>query len=309
MPLSRGSMTIAVAPLGFHSCADLGEHLLGLVLDVGVERQAQVLAGLGRLDLGQLDRLAEGVLLEPALAVDAAEHLVLRVLQPRQALVVGADGAQQLRGHPLARVLAAELGDELEPLDLERLDLAAARGGHVAGDVDEAGVAARELAQDLVLGLAEQPGDLRGDLRGVLDEVRRGGDRHRRLGDGELGARAIGDRAAARGHDQVGLLLGGRGLLERARLDDAEPGGAGRADDEQGQEDREEQPDPALDQLHLSRPGPSWRRWFRCRSRPAGAARASRSGRARARSSARARRWPSGSARRPGPRRSPARPA
>ena len=80
--------------------------------------------------------------------------------------------------------------------------------------------------------------------------VWRRGDRHRRLGTASSVPlqSVIAPRRA--GCEQVGLLLGGRGLLERARLDDAEPGGAGSADDEQAQEDREEQPDPALDQLH-----------------------------------------------------------
>ena len=50
-------------------------------------------------------------------------------------------------------------------------------------------------------------------MRGrVADQVRRRGDVHGGLGHRELDARAVADRAAARGHDDVGLLLG-RGRL------------------------------------------------------------------------------------------------
>ncbi len=108
--------------------ADLGEHLLGAVLDVGVEREAHALARLGRLDVAHLDRLAERVLDEAPLAVGAADHVVERVLEAGQALAVGAGHAEQLRGHPVARVDAAELGDELEPLDAQLLRAARLRG-------------------------------------------------------------------------------------------------------------------------------------------------------------------------------------
>ena len=146
----------------------------------------------------------------------------------RTALVVGADDAEQLRGHPLARVDALELGDELEPLDLAAPGRGARRRRDVAGEVDEAGVAAGERRRISSSGLSSSAAKLRGDSGGVLDQVRRRGDRHRRLRDRELGAIAVDDRAAAGGDDDVGLLLGRGGLLERAGLDDAEPGGPGR---------------------------------------------------------------------------------
>ena len=60
----------------------------------------------------------------------------------------------------------------------------------------------------------------------------------------------VGDRPAPRGDLDVRLLLGDRGALERPGLDDAEPGGLGRADREREQEDGEEEADAALDQLH-----------------------------------------------------------
>ena len=113
--------------------ADLGEHLLGVVLDVGVEREPHVLARHGAPVLAQLDRLAERVADEPALAVAAADAVFEAVLQPGEPGAVGADRAEQLRRHPVARVLAAVLRDELEPLDVQLLRAqrppASARGG------------------------------------------------------------------------------------------------------------------------------------------------------------------------------------
>ena len=156
----------------------------------------------------------------------AAQLLVEPVLEPGQAVAVGADVAEQLRGHPVARVVAAVLGDELQPGDARAsAPRSARRGGDAARQVDEAGVAAGELAQDPVLGLAEHRGELARRVGRVLDQVRGRGDRLRRLGDGELDAVDVGDRAAPGGDVDVGLLLGRRGALERVGLDDAEPGG------------------------------------------------------------------------------------
>ena len=97
--------------------------------------------------------------------------------------------------------------------------------------------------------------ELGGDLDRVLDQVRRDGDRRRGLGDRELDPVAVGDRAAAGGHDDLRGLLGGGGLAQRVGLDDAEPAGAQAGEGEHAQEDREEEADPPLDQPHaLSRP-------------------------------------------------------
>ena len=139
--------------------ADLGEHLLGLVLDRLVDRQLDVWPGHGPARLAQLDRLAERVLDEPALAVLAVQRAVERVLEAGQAVALGADAAEQLRGEEVARVGAARLGDELEALDLHALDAARADRRHPVGEVDEAGVVARELAQQRVLGDLQRLGE------------------------------------------------------------------------------------------------------------------------------------------------------
>ena len=144
--------------LGLPRLPDPGERLLGLVLDVGVERELDVRPPPRAGDVAQLDRVAQRVLDELALAVGAAQPAVELVLEPRQALPVGPDVAEQLRGHPRARVVALELRQEVDALDLEPARPVGAAGGHVAREVDEAGVPAGELAQQLVLGHLERAG-------------------------------------------------------------------------------------------------------------------------------------------------------
>ena len=102
-----GSITSAVAPFGFQFAADLGEHVLDLALQLGVEREAQVLARRGALDVLDDDRLAESVLHDPPLTVAAAQRAVAGVLQAAEPVAVGPDPAEHLRRHPLARIRRA----------------------------------------------------------------------------------------------------------------------------------------------------------------------------------------------------------
>ena len=142
--------------------------------------------------------------------------------------------------------------------------LSALLGGDAAAEVDEPGVASASLRSSLSSGTPISGASSRRGLRRVLDQVRRGGDVDRGLGDREVDAVDVGDRAAPRGDRDVGLLLGDRGALERAGLDHAEPRGLGRADREQDEEDGEEEPDAPLDELHA--PSPAARRSRRCRA-------------------------------------------
>ena len=138
--------------------------------------------------------------------------------------------AEQLRGHPVARVDARELGDELQPLDLQRLDLAGARGRDVAGEVDEAGVAAGELAQELVLGLVEQRRRAGAATRGG-SLIRYGVAAIVIAGWETASSMPLRSVIAPRraGTTRSASCWVAAALLERAGLDDAEPGGlAGR---------------------------------------------------------------------------------
>ena len=108
-------MTKAVAPLGRYGLPDLAEGLLDLVLDRGVERQLHAGARDRALRVADLDVLAEGVLDEAALAVRPVQQVVLGVLEAGQALAVGADHAEDLRGQRAARVVAQVPRGELDP--------------------------------------------------------------------------------------------------------------------------------------------------------------------------------------------------
>ncbi len=94
-------------PLG----ADVREHVLDLALQLGVERQAQVLAGHGALGLLQLDRLADAVLDDPPLAGHAVQDVVVGELESAEAVAVDADAADDLRReHAVAGTRGAPSG-------------------------------------------------------------------------------------------------------------------------------------------------------------------------------------------------------
>ena len=211
--LVAGSMTIAVAPFGLPLRADLREDVLDLALQLRVERELRSLPGTARLvscrTIG-----APSASLTIRRVPSVPRERFERVLQAAQALAVDADAADRLRRQPPARVVAARARDELHARDLELLDLLGLRGRQVAREVDEAALGA-ELLEHLRLRLAEQRRELRGDLGRVLDEVRGRRDVGRGLGDGELDAVAIGDRAAPRRHVDLVDLLGDRGALQR----------------------------------------------------------------------------------------------
>ena len=229
--------------------ADAAEDLLGLGLDLRVERELDVVPRLHRGRVPDRDRLAEGVAHDPPLAVLAVQRLLLAVLQARAADAVGLHGAEDLRRQPVARVLAAARRREVDAGDVELADLRGAPRGQLAREVDEA-AALGELVEQVAHRDAEDRGELRGRAPRVLDEVRRRGDVARGLGHRELGAGAVGDRPALRGERDVDDLLRRGGVLEGAGVDETDPAGAQDGDAEQDEEDREEQADAALRQPH-----------------------------------------------------------
>ena len=66
----------------------------------------------------QPDRVAERVLDDPPFAVVAAQHRFLADLEPGQALVFGADGADHLPRHFALRVGAAAVGQLADPFQV-----------------------------------------------------------------------------------------------------------------------------------------------------------------------------------------------
>ncbi len=170
--------------------------------------------------------------------------------RPARPVVVGAGEAEQLRGEELARVLAGGLLDELEARDVHLLDALAVLHRELARQVDEARVLLGEVREDGGGVAAQDRRDALGDRERVLDQVRRGGDAHRRQGDRQLLARAVGDRAAAGGDDDLRLLLGRGGAAQGVGLDDAEPHGPGGRERQPDEEEGEDESDAALDQAH-----------------------------------------------------------
>ena len=173
--------------------ADVGEHLLGARLELGVDRQPQVLALLGPAERVALDLVAERVADHLALAVGAAEQLLVGRLEPGEALVVDPDGADHVerRARPPDRPAGSRQRGDAGELR------ACAPGRRSAGRPCGPGRRTRgpigERAKDLLLGDVEQGRQAAGGPRRVLDLVGSRDDVRRVLGDGELPAVAVED--------------------------------------------------------------------------------------------------------------------
>ena len=197
---------------GLVGLSHLAQHRLDALLNRPVEREPDVLAGLGAIGLDQAYRLAERVLDQPAVPVIAAEGLLLRVLEPGQPGVLGPHRAEQLGGQGALGVRALGLDDRVDALDPELVDLVPQRRVHLVTQVDEARVAVAQLLEQVVLVDAEQGREPGCDARRVVDQEGVREHRHGVLGDRQLHAVAIHDRAAPGRHDHVlHLLLHARG--------------------------------------------------------------------------------------------------
>ncbi len=236
------------------------EDGLGALLEGGVEGQPHVLAGLRALDLDDAHGLTERVLDEPSLAVLALERVVARLLEAGEAVPVGPDSADHLRGERALRIGAPWLDHGPDPLDLQLRDPVAGPGVHLALQVDEPLLPVAQLLQQVAHRQVEDRGQLGRRPGRVLDQERVGEDGHRVLGHRQLHPMPVGDRAATGGDVEVLHLLRERALLERSGLDGAEPRGPQRGCREEQKEEREQQPDSALDQAHRAIrrfPGPA----------------------------------------------------
>ena len=230
-----GSMTIAVAPLGRHFAPTSARTSSTLPCSCGVERQLEVLAGHRRFVSCRTIGVAERVLDDAPLAVRAAQRALERVLEAAEALAVDC----RRRRAPATRATGAgsrgaSSGMSCRPASSSFCDLRGLAAGQVAREVDEAAVARRaSRAPRPASGRAAarawpRPWPGRLTRYGVAAIVGRG------LGDGELDAVAIGDRAAPRRDVELVDLLGGGGALQATSLDAAEPQGAARGHDAAG---------------------------------------------------------------------------
>ncbi len=179
---------------------------------------------------------------------------VARVLEPHQPIAFGADDAEHLRRQRAARVDAAHDRRAGDPGDLQRQDRLRLLGRERAREIDEAAVLGEPL-QHRRLRLAQQRGEpLRCGQR-ILEQIRRRRDVLRGLGDGQIDAVAVGDRAALGGHAFIGQLLVARGLAQGRCVQRAEVDRAPGREHQQQEEEPEDQSDPALDDGHQLAPG------------------------------------------------------
>ena len=162
-----GSMTIAVAPLGF--------HVLPTSLSTCSARSWMLASSVRRTlwpgRTGLVSRISIGSpiasltsLRSPSVPVSCLSSEYSSPPRPWSSVP---DAAEQLRRRPVARVVALVARDELQAGDLELLDLVGVGGRDAAAEVDEAG-ALGELAQQHVLAAADQRGELGRGLGHVL---------------------------------------------------------------------------------------------------------------------------------------------
>jgi hypothetical protein len=219
----RGSITTAVAPRGENFLPTPGQDLLRALLDRRVERELQLGAVPRRDDVLDVDGVPQRVLDRPPGAVRAREPLVLGVLEAREAVALHPHRPEHLgRQHP-AGILALLRGSQRDPGEAQLADPLGLRGRDGPGEVDEARVAAGQLAQQLVLGPPEQPRQALRRPRSVLHEVRGRGDVGGGIGDRQLQAVAVRDRPPARRDDLLRRLLAHGGLREAVAADRPEP--------------------------------------------------------------------------------------
>ena len=241
-------MTIAVALLRLIRLADLlGQHFLRPRLDLGIERQLQVLALLRAADRVALDLLSEPVHSHGALPAGGAEQIVVGGLQPGQALVVDPDRPDHLSRQLPLRVDPPGGRHRDHPGDVE---LSHPLGG---GEIDFAGQVGKSRgtigqgSKDVGLADVERRGQAPGGCRGMLDLIRGCDHVGGVLGDGQPPPLSIQDPPALPGNGHgLGVLASGIGA-EPAPLDSLHPGRTADREAEQQQEAGEQQADPTLD--------------------------------------------------------------
>ena len=114
----RGSITIAAPPARaelLHRCA---QDLLGVGLDLMIDRERRRSCRGARARRDDVDRAAERILDDRLEAGPARERLVERPLEPVEAVVVRAGEAEDVRGDCALRIRAQLLGVETEPGDV-----------------------------------------------------------------------------------------------------------------------------------------------------------------------------------------------
>ena len=226
------------------------QRLLGLVLDRGVERRLDVLAHAGGLDGLHAERPADRVVNDVLLAVGAAEHAVLRVLQAGETLVVGPDRADHLRGELALRIEPLAGRHRRDAGDVEPLHLGGDVGIDLPGQIGEARAAVRQRIQQIRGRLAEHLVEAHRGPAGVLHLIRRGDHVGGILGGRQDLAVAVEHAAALAGDGHRGDLLAVGLGTKRAALHPLQPERAQEREGEDQEERTEEQAQPAIDEPH-----------------------------------------------------------
>ncbi len=232
----------------------LREHLLGVRLDLAVEREEDVAALMRRTLLDRVHRLAERVphldrasrlprQLPVQLELEAREPRVVEAREPEHR---GRDGA--------LRIDALLVGRKGEADEVAFLELGRELRRRFPLDVDEAEAVVGELLVDRP---ELEPEYLRRDLRlparrSNLQRI--GVDVRRLLPDRERVAQPVVDRPSpGRQHDRL-LRLCLRHRRERRRAHRLEPGGARTECREREEDDEQEKAQPRVDDAGLQRP-------------------------------------------------------
>ena len=233
--------------LGMPLAHRLGEHLLGIRLDVAVECEEHVTAVAGGALLRRVHGLTERVAHHRGAPGRSRQLLVQLLLEPGEARIVGACVPEHRRRDRALRICTPLVGLEREAGQLELRQRSRALRRRLPLDVDEPAALVRERA---VQGLDRNPEHLRRDLR----LVPRVGDLHRvcnhvgrLLADRERRPQPVVDRPAPGGNHEVvlHLRLGQRG--ERRSADCLDPRGARAEGGEDEEDDQEQEAEPRVD--------------------------------------------------------------
>ena len=241
-----GSMTTAVADFADQRRTVVGKNLLGVRLDLTVDREPHVLARGLLLRLDDVESAAERILDDRLTARLARECPLERPLQPFETLVVEAGEAEDLGRDRSLRVEAELLRIEPETGVAELLELLGLARIRLPLDVHEA---SRAVGQRRIENRRIGPEDLSDGQREVariVDLPRIRVDRRRPASDREGLAVAVDYRPAAGRHDDRLAMLAKCHRRVLRPLDHLEPDGAAERGREKDQECGREEADPAV---------------------------------------------------------------
>ena len=230
------------------------EHLLGVVLDLVVEREANVAPGRLLLRRDDVERAPERVLDDRLASGPSGEHRLERPLEPLEALVVEARVPDHLCTDGTLWVVAQLFRIEADPgvllpreaLGLDRVGLSL-QEDEPARPIDELRIDGGRLEAQRLAGRECQ-------VARLVDLARIGVHGRRRLADRERLAIAVDDGSPTGGNDDRLPMLAKRHGRVLGSLDDLDPDGAQEGRREEEEERRGEEDDAAVRRGRLQGP-------------------------------------------------------